>query len=119
MHLMVRQKHRNRGMFRGLPGFGLDSETQSQFLNSTSEVPMSDMDKMKETNVLQTGRKEDSMEMLHSPSYMITPTSSQEETDLRFECTVNHCESQRPVCAILTGNGLWPPATAIAKVFCL
>lgn len=48
---MVRQKHRNRGMFRGLPGFGLDSETQSQFLNSTSEVPMSDMDKMKETNV--------------------------------------------------------------------
>lgn len=28
----------------------------------------------------QTGRKEDSMEILHSPSYMITSTSSQEET---------------------------------------
>lgn len=28
----------------------------------------------------QTGRKEDSMEILHSPSYMITSTSSLEET---------------------------------------
>lgn len=29
---------------------------------------------------LQTGRKKDSMEMLHSLSYVIAPTSSQEET---------------------------------------
>jgi len=68
---------------------------------------------------LQTGRKEDSTEMLHSPSDMITSTSTQEETDLRFECTVNHCKSQRPVWVALTGNGLWPPTTATAKVFCL
>lgn len=50
VHVMVRQKHRNRGVCRSHPGFGLVSETQTQFLNCTSEAQMSDIDKMEETH---------------------------------------------------------------------
>lgn len=39
------------------PGFELDSKTQSQFLNSTSEAQMSDFDKMEETNVFANWEK--------------------------------------------------------------
>lgn len=58
IHLMIRQKHRNRRMCRSLPGFGLDFETQLQFLNSTSEVWMSNLDRMEETNVFANWEKE-------------------------------------------------------------
>ena len=57
VHLMVWQRHRNRGLCSSHPGFGLDSKTQSQFLNSTSEVQMSDIDEMEETNAFANWEK--------------------------------------------------------------
>lgn len=80
VHLMVRQKHRNRGVCRSHSGFGLDSEIQSQFLSCICEAQMSDIDKMEETNVFANWEKGGLHGNASFPFLCDYITRSQEET---------------------------------------
>lgn len=80
IYLMVRQKHRNEGYAEVTLALGWTPKPSCNF--SVAQVQMSDIDKMEEINVFCKLGERKTVEMLYFPSYIITSTSSQEETEI-------------------------------------